>query len=455
VKALLLGQFASLTGKGLKGQLVRAGAGGLGVRILALVLTLLSSVVLTRTLGVDNYGLYVFVLSITSLLAFPVQMGIPILLTRETARAEVKRDWVAFHSIRVWALRMNIVLGGIIVAGILAYVWIKGDDFSPETRLIYWLAAALIIPVGLAGTLGAVLRGLRRIVLGQLPTEVLRPLFIITLIASAWYFAPSTLTASSALVLNLVATMGVLMIAAAFLWRATPSESKGVRERVFDNMTWLRAILPLAMMSGLQLINQNVDLVMVGIFRSHAEVGQYKIAVSTAALVIFGLSAIQVVAMPYISGFFAEKDMIRLQRLAGTCAAASVVLALPVVLILGFWGKDLLAIIYGQSFVPAWEPMMILSIAQLVNGFFGIVWPLLVMTGHERNGVYGLLAASLLNVPLNALLIPPYGVAGAAIATGISIIVWNLLFWLAVHRKLGIDGSMLGLLRSVNKEHSA
>ena len=98
---------------------------------------------------------------------------------------------------------------------------------------------------------------------------------------------------------------------------------------------------------------------------------------------------------------------------------------------------------------------MILSIAQLVNGFFGIVWPLLVMTGHERNGVYGLLAASLLNVPLNALLIPPYGVVGAAIATGISIIVWNLLFWFTVHRKLGIDGSILGLLRSVKKEPSA
>jgi O-antigen/teichoic acid export membrane protein len=89
--------------------------------------------------------------------------------------------------------------------------------------------------------------------------------------------------------------------------------------------------------------------------------------------------------------------------------------------------------------------MLVLSAAQIVNGFFGIVWPLLVMTGHEQAGFRGLLISTTANVALNALLIPIWGATGAAVASGTSIVTWNVLFWVSVRRHLRIDGSLTGL----------
>ncbi|RYG85143.1 MAG: hypothetical protein EON59_12820, partial [Alphaproteobacteria bacterium] len=163
MRLVLRNLFARFSGPGLSGQLLRAVSGGLGISVLALFVTLLSSVVLARILGAHDYGLYVFLLSATALLAMPVQMGVPLLVMRETASAEVSNDWVALHSIRSWALRMNLILGGIVALAILAYAWANGDSFDGPTRQGYWLAAALIVPVAIAGTLGGALRGLRRV----------------------------------------------------------------------------------------------------------------------------------------------------------------------------------------------------------------------------------------------------------------------------------------------------
>lgn len=438
---------AKLSGGGLKAQLVRAGVGGLGVRILSLFVTLLSSIVLARGLGGADYGLYVFVLSTTTLLTLPVQIGIPTLVIRETANADRSHNWIALHSIRAWALRVNVGFGALLILALLAVVWVVGDAITYETRRAYWVAAALVIPVALIGTYSAVLRGLRYVVLGQLPGDVIKPLLISLLVATAWIFVPEATGVWLALIVNLIVTFVVLAIIYYLAMRALPADSRSERRRSFNEKAWFHSLLPLAMMSGLLVFSQNIDLVMLGWLRGPEEVGYYKIAISAASFIIFGLSAIQIIAMPYISRLFQGGDYARLQRLAAGCAGLSVLMALPVLLIFVAWGQPLLRFTYGSEFVLAWEPMLILSAAQMVNGFFGIVWPLLVMTGHEHAGVRGLLVSALANVTLNALMIPTWGAVGAATATGISIVIWNILFWVSVRRHLGIDGSMAGLFR--------
>ncbi len=444
---MLLRAAAGMTGSGVKRQLLRAGAGGLGVRIVSLLATLMSSVVLARTLGDTGYGLYVFALSVMALLALPIQAGTPMLVIRETARAEAANDWVALHSIRAWAVRVNVLFGLAIAGAILLSTWVAGTRLSGDSRHIFWLVAMLILPVALTSTLGATLRGLRWVMSGLYPGEVLRPLLISAMVAASlfvWVDGPSP---EIALVLNFVATVLVLLLLLMLVRRALPAHSRAERGRVFKTGPWLKSLLPLAMMSGLHLVNQNTDLVMLGFFRDAAEVGFYKIAVSGAGFVIFGLSAIQVVSMPYVSRFFTERDHVRLQRLAAACAGCSVLLALPVISIYLLWGRDLLEFVYGETFAASWQPLIILSAAQLANAAFGIVWPLLVMTGHERAGLRGLVFATVANVALNAALIPGWGTIGAATATGISILIWNILFWVAVRRYLGVDGSPFGLLR--------
>jgi O-antigen/teichoic acid export membrane protein len=77
----------------------------------------------------------------------------------------------------------------------------------------------------------------------------------------------------------------------------------------------------------------------------------------------------------------------------------------------------------------------------------GLAALVLNMTGHERDTAKGIAVSALLNVTLNALLIPLWGIEGAALASTLSMVVWNSLLVVLVHRRLGLHATALGPLR--------
>ena len=81
---------------------------------------------------------------------------------------------------------------------------------------------------------------------------------------------------------------------------------------------------------------------------------------------------------------------------------------------------------------------------QLVHTFIGIVGSVLNMCGYEKSTLYSQLIAVFLNVTLNIILIPLYGIEGAAIATLTSIIVRKILLWYIAYKYLRVDTSIIG-----------
>jgi O-antigen/teichoic acid export membrane protein len=69
----------------------------------------------------------------------------------------------------------------------------------------------------------------------------------------------------------------------------------------------------------------------------------------------------------------------------------------------------------------------------------GSVAQLLNMTGHERDMARGVVIAAISNIVLNAVLIPPFGMQGAAIATATTLLIWNYLLYRDVKYRLGIE----------------
>lgn len=444
---VVVGQLARLfSGNGVKSELMRGGVSGIVVRIMAVAAAFLSSVVLVRLMGAADFGAYAFILSLGTLLALPVQAGLPTLVLRETARAETKQDWPAMRGIWRFALAIICLMSSVAAAGGLIVFFSGGALFAEDMRWSILLATLLVLPLALNGVGAASLRGLRRIFTAQFPSEVLRPLLLTGFAATVALTPFLPLGPTVAFLCYMAASVLAFAVAAVLLWNAIPDGFFLERAARLERGVWLRSLFPLSIMSGLLVINQNTDIMMLGMFRSNEDVGLYRVAVSAAALLIFGLSAVQMICMPYVVRFHAQQDRRRIQSLSLMASLASLGLTLPLFGAFFFWGEDILGIIYGDAFRAAATALTILCLAQVVNSFFGIVWPLLVMTGHERAGMWGLFAASLINVGLNMVLIPPYGIEGAAVGTGASIIVWNVLFWIFALRRLGVDSSPFALL---------
>jgi O-antigen/teichoic acid export membrane protein len=425
---------------GMRAELSRGAIGSLTVKLGSTLLGLVLAVILARNLGPEGYGIYAYVFALVSLIAIPAQLGLPALVVRETAKAQVYAQWGMMRGLWRWSA---FAVGGISV--LLAFVALLLSELFSErfssTQLTTFAFGIVLIPLVALGNLrGAALRGLRRVIQGQLSESVLRPgILILLVLAAVIYLAPARLSPAHVMGLNAVAATVSFIIGAILLWRARPGELAATPRPEYASRAWLTAAIPLALIAGMQLINKNTDIIMLGLFRSAEEVGVYKVVVTGAMLVAFGLQAVTMAISPHFARIYSQNDMERLQRLVTLSARAILLFSLPVVLILVFFGDVVLVRVFGKEYVSGQLPLAILAVGQLVNAAMGSVGMLLTMTGHEWETARAVVIAAIVNVILNLTFIPPFGMTGAAVATAITLIVWNLLMWWAVRQRLGIE----------------
>lgn len=442
----LSGMLRSVRSVGLTGQLLRGGAGSLLVKVTMTVLGIAVTIVLARVLGPADFGVYAFVVALVSVLAIPAQSGIPILVLRETAKSHADDDWGALRGLWRWAFRAVIVLAFGVAGVALLIVAVTTGQVEPMRTWTLAIGLGLVPLQAMIGLGGGILKGLRRVVLGQLPESVIRPgVLLVSLIAVLALGREGSFTARHAMAIHVAAAASAALVTA---WLVTVHRPLAVGKDVvpvYDRQRWVVSVLPLALIGGMAVINTQADLLMLGVLRSGEEVGVYRVASQGAGLVSFGLSAFAMVVMPHFARLHARGDSHQLQRLATIGSRAMLALAIPAAFILVFFGEAILTVVFGEQYAPAQAPMAVLAVAHVFHAGFGVLGPLLNMTGHERDTAKGITIAAVSNIILNAVLIPRFGTMGASTATAITLLIWNAVLWFAVRRRLGLDSSALGL----------
>ena len=141
--------------------------------------------------------------------------------------------------------------------------------------------------------------------------------------------------------------------------------------------------------------------------------------------------------MPKISEFFMENKTQDLLRTVQQSSMLIIFSNIPIQLLLLLIAPFALAI-YGPEYLVGLPALRILILAQLISAICGPVAILLQMTDNQ--GIFQIifLCSTTINVILNLIWIPDYGITGAALATLISTTLWNILsVWYAKSR-LGI-----------------
>jgi O-antigen/teichoic acid export membrane protein len=441
------GLRGGLRGGVLRGAIVRGAAGSAAVKAGQALAALVVTVVLARALGPAGFGLYAFAQAVVMLLVLPASFGLPQLVLRETARAQAAGDWGRLRGLWRWAglrvLGLSLAAAALLLAG-GGLAAAAGDPRGPALMI----GAALLPLIGLGNLRGEALQGLRHVVLGQLPERLLRPAGLAGLAAVAFF--PAGLAASPAAAMALHAAAAALAFAAGAWWlhrkRPAALAGPGRPAPVYDGPAWWAAAWPLGLSAGLLLVVQQADLIMLGLMRAEEEVAAYRAASQAGLLVVFGAQAVTAAVNPYMARRHAEGDRAGLQRLVRLAAAAMTLAALPLVALYAAAGDWLLAAAFGPAFAAGYAALVILAAGRLIHAAFGPAGMLLNMTGHERATLRGSATAAIANLVLNALLIPPFGMAGAAAATTATLTLWNAMLYHAARRRLGIDSACLRLL---------
>jgi O-antigen/teichoic acid export membrane protein len=402
-------------------------------------LGLLVAIVLARALGPEGYGTYSFVFAMVSLIAVPSQLGLPNVVVRETARAQLHENFALMRGLWRWATGAA-ALFSLALAGAGLVVALVLDDRLGAAELTTFAWSLVLVPLRALGNLrGAALRGLRRVVLGQLPETVLRPAFLLVLLLGLLLLPTGSLTPARAMGLHSLAA-GLAFVAGGWmLLRARPAGMRAAPPLTYQPRAWITAALPLALVSGANLVIQYTDVLVLGLYRPADEVGLYRTAALSATTVAFGVHVVTTVAAPHFARLHAAGETARLQRVVTASTWAILLLTVPVVLAAAVGGGWILGHAFGIEYLGARDTLSVLLLGQLVRAVVGPVAMLLIMTGHEGETARGMTVGAVANLILNLLLVPSFGMIGAAAATAASLAVWSVLLWSTARRRLGIE----------------
>ena len=412
------------------------------IRGLGAILSLLLSVVMARTLAPAGYGIYAYVLSVVALLSIPTKFGLPIHVTRETARAMAKGDTATVWGLWLWAHKLMLLTGTLVLASWLALTAISEADVWKV-----WIWGGLLVPIlGLAHLRSAAIRGLGYTLLSQVPEMILRPAFIIALALGFPILLGVGFSVTQAVMFNVVASALIFILGVGFLaWRAPsrPPRETWPRDRA-RTRAWFFSALTLGLALGAQTLGGNMDMVMLGLLANDTEVGNYKVALNGGSLIGFGLQSINMILLPRVAGLHANGKTIEIQALITYAARLALLFTLVAFALLVLFGQWLIVNLFGADYASSYATLLIIGGGQLVGVLFGSVMVVVNMTCNEKDTLYGTIGFALLNIALNAVLIPLAGTEGAAIATAVSLVALNLYLWFIAWHRAGINTFAFG-----------
>lgn len=414
------------------------------VRVVGVGVGFVVQVALARWLGVDEFGRYTLVLTLAVIAGSLAALGFPTALMRWIPqyidRGDAPRLKGLLRSARGLALAtaIGLALG---VAVCLAAVPALADS---AYRAALGAGLLLLPLVALAQVETGALKGLRRVVAALAPDSLLRPASIAA-VAAILIAAGADLTAARAILCVVLALLLVVGLQRTMTTRSLPIPLNGVEPR-YDLRQWWRVAAPLFLVASFALLLRRTDLMMIGLLLQPSAVGIYGAASRVAELVGFFLVAVTVAAPPVISSLYHRGRRDELQRLLAGLSLRVFLPALGLGLLLAAFGDRVLAL-FGPEFTAGSRVLGLLVIGHLTSAAAGPVGFLLSMTDSQATvaRVYGVV--TVVNAGLNLALIPRFGSAGAAVATVLSIGLWNAWLYVVALRRTGLDPTVLSALR--------
>ena len=401
------------------------------VGILKVIMSLLSLAtlgLLARALGVTEFGAYVFIYTAATLIVVPVFQGLPVLVLREAS----KQAGSYRHLSRLISGTVGLLIGIAIFSLIVFYYLFDTSDLE----ITLWSVAIFAcISTLIFQSYSSIIRGAGYPVLGQLAEMVVKPGVFFIFAAIIYLYGKGG--AIEALICNLIASAaGVVFVI--YIYK-TFLINIDININNYKLIYWIKIMIPLSVVGSFQIINSQIDLIVIGALLQSSDVGVYKISSVLAMQVSFGLTAINSIVAPSFSRLYADGKIGEIFLLNKHMVKFSFVFGMAVFLLYCLFGEYFIKNIIGSEYALSYYPLIILSAAHVLTLWAGSTSTLLIMTGNERYVIYAAVSACIINLVLNLLLIPFYGIVGAAVATSISLISWRLILVFSVNSKISVE----------------
>lgn len=381
------------------------------------------NILISRILPVSELGLYTYGATIALLLYFLSMLGLDIGLWRFISAFNVKKDnahirGTIFGSLIV-ALPVSVVVAFLVIifSHSISASFFNGDEFTTTIRIF-----AITVPLMVAARLfNAATQGLHYMHYTAIRNAVEPGLrFVFTGIAFllGWRLG-------GVLAANVLAVVIVTILSFYFLKRVIPFFSKkGQMSVPLRSLT--RFSFPMGVSSASEFMLVWQDTLLLGYFGAAEDVGFYSVAIRLMAVLILMQRSFAIIFGPVISDLLVRNNHDELSDLFKWITRWIVTFSLLMFVPIFLFPADVLRL-FGENFTIVAGSLIILTVGQLINISTGPVNVMISMSGKSRLEMFNSLSALAINFILCFILIPRWGIIGAASANATALAFVNII----------------------------
>ena len=393
------------------------------LRIIGIIFGYIFTLLITRKFGADTMGIFALCTTVLSIASILGRLGTDTALLRFVAEysAQDRKDLVK----EVYGKALKIAIPFSISLTIILFFsspYISKYIFHKEHLSNYFQITSLaVLPLVLTFLNSQSLRAIKRIREYAFFQNISQFLF-----GSIFLFLLLTFSIKNSLpVIAYVLAIFTGAIFCHILWKKQSRLDSSNVSNEMSTRNILHVSLPMLLSGSMLMITHWTNTLMLGMFRTEAEVGIFNVAAKISTSISFTLIAVTTIAAPKFAEFYGKKDYIGLEKFIQQSTKLIFWTSLPILLVIAFFPSFILGI-FGDEFKTGVFALLVLTIGQFISSISGSVGILLNMTGKHKVYQYIMIATTILNIILNLLIIPKYGINGAAIVTMISFAFWNL-----------------------------
>lgn len=402
----------------------------LGSQILSASLAYVLQIVLARSLGTAGFGVYAAALAWVGPLAVLAGCGLPQVALRYLPAYRAERDPERLAGFLRAAERVTLAGSSGVAAAGSALALLFAAEPVPLVVALWTLPLTVQLRLHTEVARAA----------GRYEAAFVMPLLQPLVMLAGALLAKEMLgelTPALGLCLPALGVLAVLPWQRSIARRIAPD----VAPR-YETGVWLRAGLTMLAVDAAFLLLSQADAVLLGALEAGPAVALFSVASATAAFSMFPMIAVGSTSVPVFSRLWALGRRDDLERLAQQAALRAFAAQVAVAALVVVFADPLLAL-YGGDFQAARAALLFILAGQLANTGTGYVGSIMNMTGHQGAVLRAVGWAAGLHVVLLVACVRAWGVTGAAAATALSSLGWNLWLYRLVRRHVGVRVSFV------------
>ncbi|MEK6947704.1 MAG: flippase [Nanoarchaeota archaeon] len=387
--------------------------------------------IIVARLGPADYGQLSIALAIFNFFGIIAILGLTQGIQRYVPYYNARKEYGKARGIVLYSLKLSFITG--LLIGILLFLfsdYIAINYFHEEKLSILIKLVAFIIPIDVIRNIFLNLCKSYNYIIPEIYARNFAENFVKVILTLVFLLLGYGLLGAT---FAYISAITISCIISYYLARKLYNYRKDVKPE-YDKKIWLNYSIPLLINHFLLLIMLWTDTFLLGYFKTSTDVGIYNAAAPTAQLIYIFPAALLSLFLPVLSNLYSKNEKKSFNTCYSTVTKWIFIINMLFLLGLVVFSKQIITLLFGAEYYTGYLALIILSVCYFV--YHLSLTSNNIMMIYERTKTVFLISliGAVLNVILNYYLIPTYSYTGAAISTGISVLVMGIINFIVAYK---------------------